>query len=93
MANNRSLGTRLREWADGLRSGFMMLTASERRNAVLLVISSLFNAFLQTAVLVSIIPMVTLMIDPSNVPTGRAPNDDRREGVSAPAEADMSWSA
>jgi ABC-type multidrug transport system fused ATPase/permease subunit len=72
MANNRSLGTRLREMIDGLRCGIFLMTARERRKAVVLLFSSLFSAFLQTTVLVSIIPMVMLMINPSNVPTGRA---------------------
>ncbi len=72
MANNRSLGTRLRELIDGLQCGIFLMTAPERQRAIALVFSSLFNAFLQTAVLVSIIPMVMLMIDPSNLPKGRA---------------------
>ncbi len=72
MANNRSLGTRLRELIHGLRCGIFLMTAPDRRKAIALEFSSLFNAFLQTAVLVSIIPMVMLMIDPSNLPKGRA---------------------
>ncbi len=71
VANNRSLGTRLRELIDGLQGGIFLMTATERRTAIALLFSSLFNAFLQTAVLVSIIPIVMLMIDPSNLPKGR----------------------
>ncbi len=47
------------------------MTTAERRKAVALLFSSLFDAFLQTAVLVSIIPVVMLMIDPSNIPQGK----------------------
>lgn len=48
------------------------MTAAEQRKAIALLFSSLFDAFLQTAVLVSIIPVVMLMIDPSNIPQGKA---------------------
>lgn len=72
MAGERSLNTRLSELLSGIQGGFRLMTLRERRRAVLLLISSLFNALLQTAVLVSIIPIVQLMIDPSKMPGGRA---------------------
>lgn len=53
-----------------IRRGLRLMTPCERRTSVLLMFSSLFDGLLQTVTIVSIVPMVQLMIDPSSAPSG-----------------------
>jgi ABC-type multidrug transport system fused ATPase/permease subunit len=56
---------------NGIKNGLALMTARERRRMLYLLGSSLFHAFLQTALLVSIVPMIQLMIDPKGLSTGK----------------------
>lgn len=46
------------------------MTQHERRTAVLLMLTALFDGLLQTVAIVAIVPMVQLMIDPASAPSG-----------------------
>lgn len=61
---------RLRE---RLQRGVLLMSPGERKRAILLICSSVVNALLQTAALVSIIPVIMVMFGSLELPLGRAP--------------------
>jgi ABC-type multidrug transport system fused ATPase/permease subunit len=69
--SRRDLFLRVSGLIDGVRKGLALMTARERLRMLYLLASSMFHAFLQTALLVSIVPMVQLMIDPKGLSTGK----------------------
>jgi ABC-type multidrug transport system fused ATPase/permease subunit len=62
--SRRKLIPWLRTAAASVGIGLQLMTASERRRAVLLTATALLNGLLQTAAIVAIVPVVQLMIDP-----------------------------
>jgi ATP-binding cassette, subfamily B, bacterial PglK len=67
----RVLFLRISRLIGGVKKGIALMTTRERRRMFYLLASSMFQAFLQTALLVSIVPMVQLMVDPSGLPAGK----------------------
>jgi ABC-type multidrug transport system fused ATPase/permease subunit len=53
-----------------IHRGLSLMTRHERRTALLLMLTALFDGLLQTMVIVAIVPMVQLMIDPTSAPSG-----------------------
>ncbi|OEJ64163.1 ABC transporter ATP-binding protein [Magnetovibrio blakemorei] len=64
-----NLSRRISSVFNGVKKGLRLTTIRERRKMIFLFFSSLLLAVIQTAVLISIIPMVQLMIDPTKLPT------------------------
>lgn len=58
-------------FVSGIRRGLRLMIPNERRKVAPLVVTSLFNGLLQTVMLVSIIPVVHVMLDPSATISGR----------------------
>jgi ABC-type bacteriocin/lantibiotic exporter with double-glycine peptidase domain len=71
VTNKRAFNTRIGEVVAGVRNGLALMTARERKRTLYLLASSMFFAFLQTAALISIIPIIQMMVDPSKIPMGR----------------------
>jgi len=69
--SRRDLFLRVSGLIGGIKKGLALMTARERQRTLYLLASSLFHAFLQTALLVSIVPMIQLMIDPKGLPAGK----------------------
>jgi ABC-type multidrug transport system fused ATPase/permease subunit len=53
-----------------IRLGLSLMTRHERRTAVLLMLTALFDGLLQTVTIMAIVPLVQLMIDPAAAPSG-----------------------
>jgi len=69
--SRRDLFLRISGLIGGVKKGIALMTARERKRMLYLLASSMLQAFLQTALLVSIVPMVQLMIDPNGLPAGK----------------------
>jgi ABC-type bacteriocin/lantibiotic exporter with double-glycine peptidase domain len=54
----------------GIARGLRLMTRKELRVAILLMVTSLVDGFLQTVVIVAIVPIVQLIVDPSSGPVG-----------------------
>ncbi len=69
--NRRDFFLRVSGQIGGIKKGLALMTVQERQRMLYLVASSMFHALLQTALLVSIVPLVQFMMDPKGSSTGK----------------------